>query len=150
MSRSARGGNVLIEFSRIAPCSALGVLRGMQTDRVAPDRNSYFFVISACSRRGEASTAVELVGEMQRGQAGGGPVPDLLLFSVAIKACAYGRRWQQAVRLLGDMESAGGEAEAASPIGWGFGRRAGSWSCMFLGFRRAMTWRWGTGAEAEN
>lgn len=81
----------------------------MQTDGVSANRNSYFFVISACSRRGEARTALEILAEMRTGQEKGGPVPDLLLYAVAIKACAGGGFWRQALRLLGEMSAAGGE-----------------------------------------
>ncbi|CAM9887318.1 unnamed protein product, partial [Ectocarpus fasciculatus] len=106
---------------------ALSVFREMQSDGVDPDRDSYFFVMSACSKRGEAKTALALLSEMKAGRqqqqqqrAGGGgggsgdeededgaPVPDLLLYAVVMKACAWGKRWQQAVRLLDDMSGAG-------------------------------------------
>ncbi|CAN0528455.1 unnamed protein product [Ectocarpus sp. 8 AP-2014] len=105
----------------------------MQSDGVDPDRDSYFFVMSACSKRGEAKTALALLAEMearrqqqqqqqQQQRAGGGsggygevkdengaPAPDLLLYAVVMKACAWGKRWQQAIRLLDDMSAAGGE-----------------------------------------
>lgn len=96
--------------------SALGILRDMQKDGVAPDRNSYFFVISACSRRGEARTALNLLAEMRRGQANGGPMLDLLLYGVAIKACAGGGYWRQALGLLEEMESAGGEEKECQAV----------------------------------
>lgn len=109
--------------------SALSVFREMQSDGVDPDRDSYFFVMSACSKRGEAKTALALLAEMkarrqqqQQQRAGGGAggsgeeededgalAPDLLLYAVVMKACAWGKRWQQAVRLLDDMSAAGGE-----------------------------------------
>lgn len=81
----------------------------MQRDGVAADRNSYFFAVSACSRRGEARTAQELLAEMRAAQAEGGPAPDLLLYAVAVKACAGGRSWRQALCLLEEMSTAGGE-----------------------------------------
>lgn len=76
---------------------------------MAADRNSYFFAVSACSRRGEARTAQQLIDEMREAQAGGGPAPDLLLYAVAVKACAGSRSWWQALRLLEEMSVAGGE-----------------------------------------
>lgn len=82
----------------------------MQRDGVAADRNSYFFAVSACSRRGEARTAQELLAEMRAAQAEGGPAPDLLLYAVAVKACAGGRSWRQALHLLEEMSTAGGES----------------------------------------
>ena len=79
---------------------------------MAADRNSYFFAVSACSRRGEARTALELLAEMTSGQdkgGGGGPSPDLLLYAVTVKACAGGKAWRQALGLLDEMSAAGGE-----------------------------------------
>lgn len=81
----------------------------MLADGVAADRNSYFFVVSACSRRGEARTAQKILSEMRAEQANGGPKPDLLLYSVVIKACAGGKAWRQAWRLLDEMVTSGGE-----------------------------------------
>ncbi len=106
----------------------------MQADGVKPDRDSYFLVMSACSKRGEARTALALLAEMTAGhhqgqmlEAGGGgrgrggdgegegvggelaPAPDLLVYGVVVKACAWGRRWRQAIRLLDEMSAAGGE-----------------------------------------
>ena len=119
--------------------SALSVFREMQSDGVKPDRDSYFFVMSACSRRGEARTALALLKEMRSaaahntrqtqtqtqallgpagssGEGGGGgervgppPVPDLLVYAVVVKACAWGKLWRQAVRLLDEMSAEGGE-----------------------------------------
>ncbi|CAM9219017.1 unnamed protein product, partial [Scytosiphon promiscuus] len=106
---------------------ALSVFREMQSDGVKPDRDSFFFVMSACSKHGEAKTALALLAEMtaahrqqpkkkRRRQAGGvvggsdegvTPAPDLLLYAVAIKACAWGKRWRQALRLLDEMTAAG-------------------------------------------
>lgn len=99
----------------------MSVFRQMRADGVVADRNSYFFAVSACSRRGEARTALELLAEMTAGQAkeggraggggggGGGPAPDLLLYAVTVKACAGGKSWRQALRVLDEMSAAGGE-----------------------------------------
>lgn len=84
--------------------------REMQADGVAADRNSYFFAISACSRRGQARTALELLAEIKASRGEGGPAPDLLLYAVAIKACAGGRLWQEALDLLDEMDADGGES----------------------------------------
>lgn len=120
----------------IACNSALGVLRGMQQDQVPPDRNSYFFVISACSQTGEARTALKLLGEMRQGQVSGGPEPDLLLYGVVIKACAGGRLWRQALQILEEMELAGGETFGqaawwvARQLQQGHGPRPRAWGAL--------------------
>eukprot|EP00903_Cladosiphon_okamuranus_P008706 g8340.t1 len=109
---------------------ALSVFREMQSDGVKPDRGSYFFVMSACSRRGEARTALALLKEMRAhhrrhtqrlyasemgkgeevevGAGGvGPPAPDLLVYAVVMKACAWGKLWRQALRLLDEMSAEG-------------------------------------------
>ncbi|CAN0490517.1 unnamed protein product, partial [Hapterophycus canaliculatus] len=82
----------------------------MQSDGVKPDRDSFFFVVSACSKRGEAKTALMLLNEMTQTEGavgeddeGESPAPDLLLYAVVMKACAWGKRWRQALRLLEEM-----------------------------------------------
>lgn len=81
----------------------------MQADGVVADRNSYFYAISACSRHGQARAAQMLLQEMREREATGGPPPDLMLYAVAIKACAGGKSWRHALRLLEEMRSIGGE-----------------------------------------
>lgn len=93
----------------------------MQSDGVTADRNSYFFTVSACSRRGEGRTAQKLLAEMRAGEAEGGPAPDLLLFAVVVKACAKGKWWRQALLLLDEMSAAGGECGCVwvvAPVFW--------------------------------
>ena len=90
---------------------ALGLLKRMINQGVAPDAAIFCAVIDACAKAGQYKSAISLLNDMEDKF---GVEPNVKCFSAAISACEKAAKWEEAVKLLRKMPELGVEPNAFS------------------------------------
>lgn len=100
--------------------SAQALLAEMRKNGISPNVETYNTVLAVCQRAGAWEGALEVLGEMKRGQKDANrmgevvPCPDVISFNTAIGACGKAGRWCEALELLEEMPKRGLEPDAIS------------------------------------
>lgn len=75
----------------------------MRVEGVLPNSATYNAVISGCYTSGDWRRALRLLERMTQDPRPEAQ-PEVLSFSLVLKACGRGRRWETALELLADMQ----------------------------------------------
>lgn len=100
--------------------SVQALVSEMRKNGISPNVETYNTVLAVCQRAGAWESALEVLGEMKRGQKdekGSGkdvPYPDVISFNTAIGACGKAGRWCEALELLEEMSKRGLKPDAIS------------------------------------